>query len=204
MEAELVTRIGHPNIVQVYDFGRLPDDSLYFVMEMIKGESLNDASAASRCRIRRWCRPLPTALGPARCSRHRGRAPRSGSPTTSCCSKGKATASAASSCLISASPRSAAKRPRRCSRAGRSECGRRRSRCRRRSRRRQPIHPCWLVSMRSRLLPGAIMGTPAYIWRRSRSRTRPKSTSAPTSTPSASCSTKCWPVVAPSTVASAS
>ncbi len=42
MEAELVTRIGHPNIVQVYDFGRLPDDSLYFVMEMIKGESLND------------------------------------------------------------------------------------------------------------------------------------------------------------------
>ena len=42
MEAELVTRIGHPNIVQVYDFGRLPDDSLYFVMEMIKGESLRD------------------------------------------------------------------------------------------------------------------------------------------------------------------
>ena len=42
MEAELVTRIGHPNIVAVYDFGRLPDDSLYFVMEMIKGESLRD------------------------------------------------------------------------------------------------------------------------------------------------------------------
>lgn len=40
MEAELVTKIGHPNIVAVYDFGRLADGCLYYVMEMISGESL--------------------------------------------------------------------------------------------------------------------------------------------------------------------
>src|SRR4051812_20329682 len=40
MEAELVTRIGHPNIVAVYDFGRLADGCLYYVMEKIAGESL--------------------------------------------------------------------------------------------------------------------------------------------------------------------
>ncbi len=40
MEAELVTKIGHPNIVAVYDFGRLGDGCLYYVMEMISGESL--------------------------------------------------------------------------------------------------------------------------------------------------------------------
>jgi serine/threonine protein kinase len=40
MEAELVTRIGHPNIVAVYDFGRLADGCLYYVMEMIAGDSL--------------------------------------------------------------------------------------------------------------------------------------------------------------------
>ena len=40
MEAELVTRIGHPNIVAVYDFGRTQSGSLYYVMEMIRGQSL--------------------------------------------------------------------------------------------------------------------------------------------------------------------
>ena len=39
-EAELVSRIGHPNIVEIYDFGRTSDGNLYFVMELLHGESL--------------------------------------------------------------------------------------------------------------------------------------------------------------------
>ena len=41
-EAEVVSRIGHTNIVSVYDFGRLSDGSLYYVMERINGETLNE------------------------------------------------------------------------------------------------------------------------------------------------------------------
>jgi serine/threonine-protein kinase len=39
-EAELVSRIGHKNLVEVYDFGRTPDGQLYFVMELLAGETL--------------------------------------------------------------------------------------------------------------------------------------------------------------------
>ena len=39
-EAELVTRLGHPSIVAVYDFGRAADGGLYFVMERILGRTL--------------------------------------------------------------------------------------------------------------------------------------------------------------------
>ena len=40
-EAEAVSRIGHANIVAAYDFGRLPDGSMYYVMERINGETLS-------------------------------------------------------------------------------------------------------------------------------------------------------------------
>ncbi|MBA3397088.1 MAG: protein kinase [Deltaproteobacteria bacterium] len=54
-EARSVNQIGHPNIVDIFAFGRLPDGRNYFVMEWLRGESLRD-------RIRRAGLPLPDAL----------------------------------------------------------------------------------------------------------------------------------------------
>ena len=44
-EAELVSRIGHPNIVTVYDAGVGDDGSLYYVMERLQGEALAERMA---------------------------------------------------------------------------------------------------------------------------------------------------------------
>ncbi len=40
-EAQSATSIGHPNIIDISDFGRLPDGSVYFCMEYLDGESLS-------------------------------------------------------------------------------------------------------------------------------------------------------------------
>ena len=42
-EAQNTARFAHENIVSVYDFGREPDGSLYFVMELCRGETLSTA-----------------------------------------------------------------------------------------------------------------------------------------------------------------
>src|SRR6188768_4454191 len=45
-EAESASRLTHPNIITVTDFGRTAEGSLFLVMEFLAGESLSDAIAA--------------------------------------------------------------------------------------------------------------------------------------------------------------
>jgi serine/threonine protein kinase len=40
-EARAVSRIRHPNVVEIKDFGRTPDGSVYFVMEYLRGHDLS-------------------------------------------------------------------------------------------------------------------------------------------------------------------
>lgn len=41
-EARVISGLAHPNVVQVYDFGVLPNGELFYVMEFIAGEPLAD------------------------------------------------------------------------------------------------------------------------------------------------------------------
>lgn len=41
-EAEIASRLHHPNIITIFDFGRTPDGLCYYVMEMLQGSSLRD------------------------------------------------------------------------------------------------------------------------------------------------------------------
>ena len=41
-EAEMASRLHHPNIITIYDFGKTADGICYYVMEMLEGESLRE------------------------------------------------------------------------------------------------------------------------------------------------------------------
>jgi serine/threonine-protein kinase len=58
-EAEIASRIGHPNIVTVHDFNVLPSGTPYLVLEFLEGEDLAQ-------RLLRGRLALPQALGIAR------------------------------------------------------------------------------------------------------------------------------------------
>jgi serine/threonine protein kinase len=53
-EARAAASLSHPNVVQVFRFGRLPDETPYLVMRFVKGRTLEDRLAAEG--------PLPADL----------------------------------------------------------------------------------------------------------------------------------------------
>ena len=64
-EARVVNAIGHPNIVDVFAFGTMPDGRCYFVMEWLKGETLRarmDRGALSPLEACTVMKPLCRAL----------------------------------------------------------------------------------------------------------------------------------------------
>jgi serine/threonine protein kinase len=67
-EAELVSRIGHPNIVAVYDFGQTAEGSPYYVMEHLSGETLRSRvkrGPLSIAEVRSIFTPLLSAIAAA-------------------------------------------------------------------------------------------------------------------------------------------
>src|SRR5262245_49044236 len=52
-EAQAVNRVGHPNIVDITDFGQSPAGESYFVMEFLAGQSLADRMKAGGLDLRR-------------------------------------------------------------------------------------------------------------------------------------------------------
>ena len=47
-EAKLISRVNHPNIIEVFDFGALEDGRLYYIMEMLEGRELRKVMKAKR------------------------------------------------------------------------------------------------------------------------------------------------------------
>src|SRR5205085_7077490 len=47
-EARVVSKIGHPNIIDIFDIGTLPDGRLYYVMELLQGHPLTDLMKQKR------------------------------------------------------------------------------------------------------------------------------------------------------------
>jgi serine/threonine-protein kinase len=64
-EARVVNEIGHPNIVDVFAFGEMPDGRSYLVMELLKGETMRARMARKRmdlAELAHVLKPLARAL----------------------------------------------------------------------------------------------------------------------------------------------
>ena len=64
-EARVVNQIGHPNIVDIFAFGEMPDGRRYLAMEWLRGETLRDRikrGPMSLTQMARVIRPLARAL----------------------------------------------------------------------------------------------------------------------------------------------
>ena len=57
-EAVAASNIGHENIVDVIDFGRIADGSMYFVMEALQGKTLRELAEAGELTLERSLRAL--------------------------------------------------------------------------------------------------------------------------------------------------
>jgi len=58
-EAKAAQKLAHPNIIEIFDQGELPDGSLYLVMELLQGETLADVVTRGPLQIER---ALPIAI----------------------------------------------------------------------------------------------------------------------------------------------
>jgi serine/threonine-protein kinase len=68
-EAEISSRLGHPNIVEVFDFNRTEDGQAYFVMELLDGHDLatelKQKSRMAPARVLEVLSPVASALSAA-------------------------------------------------------------------------------------------------------------------------------------------
>ena len=62
-EAKAAQKLAHPNIIEIFDQGELPDGSLFLVMELLEGETLADLLFRGRIQLER---ALPIAIQIAR------------------------------------------------------------------------------------------------------------------------------------------
>jgi eukaryotic-like serine/threonine-protein kinase len=69
-EAEIASRLGHPNIVQVLDFNTLPDGAPFIVLELLQGESLAARLAHGRPTFTETL-AIVTQIGSALAAAHR-------------------------------------------------------------------------------------------------------------------------------------
>ncbi len=65
-EARAANLVGHPNIVEIFEFGRLPDETPYIIMEFLSGQSLasrlRQTPPPSLADSLEWCRQIAHAI----------------------------------------------------------------------------------------------------------------------------------------------